>query len=39
MSNLKILKNFKDAHDRFMIIDSTEVYHIGAFDILSRLER
>ena len=24
------IKTFKDAHDRFMIIDNTEVYHIGA---------
>ena len=24
------IKNFKDAHDRFMIIDSVDVYHIGA---------
>jgi len=24
------IKNFKDAHDRFMIIDSSDVYHIGA---------
>ncbi|MDD5401505.1 MAG: RhuM family protein [Sulfurimonas sp.] len=24
------LKDFKDAHDRFMIIDSKEMYHIGA---------
>lgn len=23
-------KQFKDAHDRFLIIDNTEVYHIGA---------
>ena len=27
--NLEI-KNFKDAHDRFMIINSIDVYHIGA---------
>ncbi len=25
-----IIKSFKDAHDRFMIIDETDVYHIGA---------
>ena len=24
------IKNFKDSHDRFMIIDGTDVYHIGA---------
>ena len=24
------IKNFKDSHDRFMIIDEKEVYHIGA---------
>lgn len=24
------IKQFKDAHDRFLIIDNTEVYHIGA---------
>ena len=24
------IKNFKDAHDRFMIIDSIDIYHIGA---------
>ena len=24
------IKNFKDSHDRFMIIDSVDVYHIGA---------
>ena len=24
------IKNFKDSHDRFMIIDSKEIYHIGA---------
>lgn len=24
------LKEFKNAHDRFMIIDNTEIYHIGA---------
>jgi hypothetical protein len=24
------IKHFKDAHDRFLIIDNTEVYHIGA---------
>ena len=24
------IKNFKDAHDRFMIIDNVDVYHIGA---------
>jgi len=24
------IKNFKDAHDRFMIIDSVDIYHIGA---------
>jgi hypothetical protein len=24
------VKHFKDAHDRFLIIDNTEVYHIGA---------
>ncbi len=24
------IKNFKDSHDRFMIIDNKEVYHIGA---------
>ncbi len=24
------IKSFKDAHDRFMIIDETDVYHIGA---------
>lgn len=24
------IKNFKNAHDRFMIIDSVDVYHIGA---------
>ncbi|MDD2789160.1 MAG: RhuM family protein [Sulfurimonas sp.] len=24
------LKEFKNAHDRFVIIDSTEIYHIGA---------
>ena len=24
------LKEFKKAHDRFLIIDSTEIYHIGA---------
>ena len=24
------IKSFKDAHDRFMIIDGTDVYHIGA---------
>ncbi len=24
------IKNFKDSHDRFMIIDNTSVYHIGA---------
>ena len=52
------IKNFKDAHDRFMIIDNIHIYHIGAslkdlgkkwfgfsrfdvgaFDILSRLQR
>ena len=24
------IKEFKDSHDRFMIIDDKEVYHIGA---------
>ena len=24
------IKNFKDSHDRFFIIDNTQVYHIGA---------
>ena len=24
------LKEFKNAHDRFMILDNKEVYHIGA---------
>ena len=24
------IKNFKDSHDRFMIVDNMEVYHIGA---------
>jgi hypothetical protein len=24
------LKEFKDSHDRFLIIDDKEVYHIGA---------
>lgn len=24
------IKNFKDSHDRFLIIDEKEVYHIGA---------
>jgi arginine deiminase len=24
------LKTFKDSHDRFLIIDDTELYHIGA---------
>ena len=24
------IKNFKDSHDRFLIIDRTDVYHIGA---------
>jgi hypothetical protein len=24
------VKQFKDAHDRFLIIDETEIYHIGA---------
>lgn len=25
-----IVKEFKDAHDRFLIIDEKEVYHFGA---------
>ncbi len=25
-----VMKSFKDAHDRFLIIDGTEIYHIGA---------
>ena len=24
------IKNFKDSHDRFMIVDNVDVYHIGA---------
>ena len=24
------IKNFKDSHDRFLIIDETQIYHIGA---------
>jgi hypothetical protein len=24
------LKEFKNSHDRFLIIDKTEIYHIGA---------
>ena len=25
-----VMKSFQDAHDRFLIIDGTEIYHIGA---------
>jgi hypothetical protein len=25
-----VIKSFKESHDRFMIIDDTEVYHFGA---------
>ena len=24
------MKSFKEAHDRFLIIDGSEIYHIGA---------
>ncbi len=24
------MESFKEAHDRFLIIDGTEIYHIGA---------
>jgi len=32
------IKEFKNTHDRFMIIDNTTVYHFGAVEMLMRLK-